>query len=307
MITLEHAWAVLGLEPTLDPGLIQRAYAARLRMLDPDRDIAAFAELREALDMARRHAEASPSPLPEADAAAYDDDTGDGGWTVHRDDGPAEIAQSDEAEDARARVRVNTLLSLLHDRADTPYYRHKLIAAFDALFLDPRLEQVGFREGFENWLAELLLGNSPASDMLMQRAIDRLDWAQELAIASPRWRVVQVVRKARDVEARGIFSQPAHAWHDAWQLLKRPREMPVTRVERVKHQRQVNELLASIRYHYPTLEWELDRHTVEQWASGPRRLPDTLLFRKAGISWYGWLVLGFVVYQLSRAIFGGLA
>ena len=42
-------WDELGIGPCHDPKAIRRAYAARLKKLDPDRDPAAFTRLREAL------------------------------------------------------------------------------------------------------------------------------------------------------------------------------------------------------------------------------------------------------------------
>jgi hypothetical protein len=45
-------WDELGISPCDDPKAIRRAYAARLKKLDPDRDPAAFTRLREALEWA---------------------------------------------------------------------------------------------------------------------------------------------------------------------------------------------------------------------------------------------------------------
>jgi hypothetical protein len=45
-------WDVLGISPCDDPKAIRRAYAARLKKLDPDRDPSGFARLREALEWA---------------------------------------------------------------------------------------------------------------------------------------------------------------------------------------------------------------------------------------------------------------
>ncbi len=47
-------WDVLGLEPTMDRGAVRRAYAARLKQIDVDRDPAAFIRLREAYESCLR-------------------------------------------------------------------------------------------------------------------------------------------------------------------------------------------------------------------------------------------------------------
>ncbi len=65
-------WDVLGIEPTGDPKAIRRAYAARLRAIDPDRDPGAFQTLRAAYERALRESEraerqrAAAAPQPAA-------------------------------------------------------------------------------------------------------------------------------------------------------------------------------------------------------------------------------------------------
>ena len=45
-------WSVLGLDADADAGSIRKAYAARLKAIDPDVDPAGFARLREAREAA---------------------------------------------------------------------------------------------------------------------------------------------------------------------------------------------------------------------------------------------------------------
>ena len=69
-------WDVLGIDPTDDPKAIRRAYAARLRQMDPDREREAFARLREALEwaLAARRPPARPAleRQPPRDRVALD-------------------------------------------------------------------------------------------------------------------------------------------------------------------------------------------------------------------------------------------
>lgn len=61
-------WDVLAIAPTDDPKVIRRAYAARLKQIDPDREREAFARLRQALEWALACAKQPPrrpSPRPE--------------------------------------------------------------------------------------------------------------------------------------------------------------------------------------------------------------------------------------------------
>ncbi len=76
-------WDELGIAPCADPKAIRRAYAARLKKLDPDRDPNGFARLRDAYEWAlKRAGEDEPrssqavaaSTDRDADAAEDDDD-----------------------------------------------------------------------------------------------------------------------------------------------------------------------------------------------------------------------------------------
>ncbi len=64
-------WRALGIAQTGDRAAIRRAYADKLREMDLDREIDAYAELRAARDVALRQASETVSPL--ADDEAFDD------------------------------------------------------------------------------------------------------------------------------------------------------------------------------------------------------------------------------------------
>jgi hypothetical protein len=61
-------WDELGIAPSDDPKAIRRAYAARLKEIDPDRDPAAFARLREAYERALDPGRRPPRRLAEQEA-----------------------------------------------------------------------------------------------------------------------------------------------------------------------------------------------------------------------------------------------
>lgn len=71
-------WNELGMDPSDDPQAIRRAYAARLKKLDPDNDPAGFARLRQALEAALAGAGKGKSAIdpPDASSPAPNDLTG---------------------------------------------------------------------------------------------------------------------------------------------------------------------------------------------------------------------------------------
>jgi hypothetical protein len=70
-------WDVLAIAPTDDPKVIRRAYAARLKQIDPDRDRAGFARLRQALDWALAGAKPPPRRVPQEEPAREPTPAGD--------------------------------------------------------------------------------------------------------------------------------------------------------------------------------------------------------------------------------------
>jgi hypothetical protein len=70
-------WDVLAIAPTDDQKVIRRAYAARLRQIDPDREREAFARLRQALEWALAGAKQPPRRVPQEEPARDPAPTGD--------------------------------------------------------------------------------------------------------------------------------------------------------------------------------------------------------------------------------------
>ncbi|WP_324696450.1 hypothetical protein ACLIMP_14875 [Novosphingobium aerophilum] len=61
-------WSILGIEKTSDSAAIRKAYAARLKAMDVDRDVTGFAQLRQARDLALRLARNIDLPPVEEEA-----------------------------------------------------------------------------------------------------------------------------------------------------------------------------------------------------------------------------------------------
>lgn len=68
-----HPWSLLGIEPTRESSVIRKAYAERLKAMDVDKDVAGYAQLRQARDLALRLARAMDETPPQ-DASAQEAD-----------------------------------------------------------------------------------------------------------------------------------------------------------------------------------------------------------------------------------------
>ncbi len=69
-INAKQAWALLDLDPTEDRRAIKKAYAKKLKAIDPDKDIAHFQSLRQAMKVAEWEADRIANPQ---DYAHWDD------------------------------------------------------------------------------------------------------------------------------------------------------------------------------------------------------------------------------------------
>jgi hypothetical protein len=109
-------WDVLAIAPTDDAKAIRRAYAARLREIDPDRDRAAFARLRAALEWALagdRRASSPPNGIASADVpppeVPLDDEPPEAVETVHLDWMPEPAALSQPPRDDEPPQAIDTV------------------------------------------------------------------------------------------------------------------------------------------------------------------------------------------------------
>jgi hypothetical protein len=150
-------WDELGITPSDDSKAIRRAYAARLKTLDPDRDLAGFARLRQALEWALAAAEASSATPPDgrdrddsvadnALAGALDAPWFDGAATAAptEPEGDVDAAVDSRVADARDRALVDALDSAIERRdvlaAINLYYRAAAVGAIP-LSGDPMLSE----------------------------------------------------------------------------------------------------------------------------------------------------------------------
>jgi len=167
-------WDELAISPTNDPKIIRRAYATRLKQLDPDRDVEGFARLRGALEWALAEAARLQPPCEQSDGAVP---AAEYSWELFDRDGTL-LASSRDAAPGRPLERSGpdlpdvpsdglaslTALESALQRRDASeamrlYYgvsasgvlplgdaEHMLARVFAAALQDPALDRAAFRE-----------------------------------------------------------------------------------------------------------------------------------------------------------------
>lgn len=259
-------WDVLGIDSTTDTKAIRAAYAAKLKALDVDADIAGYDNLRRARDCALEDARNPPQ---------HDDgDFGLGGGDL---DQVVFLAASPPVEEAQARQNeqpVNEkpdhfLALLFPDRAhsDTPLTREEYDEA--ALLQQGIIAEAGDaaideQAGIENWLAHYLATAWPRSGPLVEDAVAAFGWGERAGRIdeNPAARFlndrITALRHMEELE------QPTHPWHAAWKDLKQPGPRP-KRLLSGPRINDVVDLVAHLHTDYPELLDYVDGQRLASW------------------------------------------
>ena len=278
-------WHRLGIAHTTDTGAIRRAYAAKLKEIDLDRDADGFQALRDARDEAMSLASLPPDAFASDVAvdrpAPIDEDIlwGRGDIAAELDDeagaeyGASEPAPAPAPAGATADedAPYHALYELLDP--DTPERERWFPAddeaaairdAFDAILADPRMARIDFHAYQEQWLARVIALAWPTSEPIVEPAVDYFGWAAHAGeIGQDPAMDFAVARVAAAHFHRAIESQ-GHPQHGAWTELTKPANEH-SRRSWLMRSKPINELLRTIRAQYPTLEGYLDPWRVSLW------------------------------------------
>ncbi|MBU6164691.1 MAG: TonB family protein [Alphaproteobacteria bacterium] len=179
-----NPWAILGLPPGADRDAIRRAYARKLKGVNPEDDPEGFMALRTAHDAALNQLKWQQQwPGDDADRAA--DESGDAPPAAAWQPVPAEPADAAPDEQAAALAAERAA-----DAADLAARQQALIdgivagaeqaaqhRALDHLLAAPALIDIMARDRIEPWVAAVLVQQLPASDPLVVHAITTFGWA----------------------------------------------------------------------------------------------------------------------------------
>ncbi|MEN2709485.1 hypothetical protein ACQKOH_10350 [Sphingomonas sp. NPDC092331] len=304
-------WRLLGLAPTEDIREVRRAYAARLKAIDVDRDPQAFIALREAFEHAQHLARwmAHQREEENLEAQALEMAEGPGSLQVDLVDAPAHPPAAEPAPAAREGpwspptpeqfdAHAAALAQLLQRNNleprpwPTEAEREEMLAHWRVLIADPRLHQLDFYSDLERWIAGLLGYTIPFSDTLILPATEYFGWVRDEGMISQSDGLAEVVYRYRMLSFLDQIRTPGNRHFEAWCELTTPAGEDAVR-GRVSL-RKIHKLLHEVRVAYPGLEGNFEPERVALWdrrgaapetveplvvdESPPKRLPRYLLW-----------------------------
>lgn len=298
-----HApWTDLDIDPTSDTRAVRSAYVRKLKMIDVDADPAAFIALRRHFDQAMVLA----AHFPAGDAAQTICSPAPAASDAPRRTPTARPVGRAEADGAASFERqTQEILQLLWE-APTTARDDGLRNAVRALLASPLLENIDRAATTERWFATALLETIPQSDPVIAIVSDHYRWHDRADHVGELRGLPSIIRRREDIAYSLRLRQPAHDWHAAYEYLRAPPPSSVTDEEKRTVGNRIAEMLESIRYHHPTIEWELDRDHVARW---DRLIREAKAAREAEekietgflenifgfIPFWGWLLILFAI------------
>jgi hypothetical protein len=257
----QNHWTILGIDPTDDTRAIKRAYAAKLKAIDPDADPKSFIALR----MARHTALGQPAEDSVAPVASPKDEQ------AVNDSQP--VPQPARITNSPLKNSCSDISNLLWSSgAWTVAHETQLAKLADAFFKNPELEHLDVRKDVEAWVAHLIAETVPRSDSMIDAAITKFGWEvhdedeDPLDAAWPEF-VLDVIERKNDLNFRRELGDPSHHLYEAFRMLKRSHPEPISDQDAAAHGPNICALLNNIHLYYPSLTQELNQEHYQKWMS----------------------------------------
>lgn len=278
-------WDVLGIEPTPDEGIVRRAYAAKLRVTNPEDDADGFKQLREAYEHAMGHArylQMNP-PGKDVDEDDIQDDVDTGQRTISIPPAPSAPGVS------HTPVETATLDPLEIERRDHDALCQNLMGAlqddgqantrvdtFNAVIKSPAMQQLDVFTATEGWIIHTLISMRPATDPLFDPAIAYFKWEdQRVGDRNGGAQHILYLRQRVDQEldAQRLLARmkdKKHEFHRAWKETTRPpsERSWLDKALSKRHQTRVTEFLEYLSRRSPVAIESLNQEAVSYWWDG---------------------------------------
>jgi hypothetical protein len=255
-------WTVLGLKGPGNRSEVRRAYAARLKQVNPEDDPKGFEQLRQAYESALAVAEAKRPDEPTSAKTPAGSARGAGGAGAPADLLPGANADFQDPAARAARTRLESLLS-----GPGAFDGALLKVALEDLLVPSAHESLSARADTELWLAELILANMPRSDQLLNEAFVRFRWdaaAGGRDVAQP---ILRVIGRHQDMLAREELCGRGRPHQRAFVALASPkgRRLMVRGLFAPHLAGDVGDFLVTIRTRFPTLVHDIDPGSLGWW------------------------------------------
>ena len=298
----DFPWDVLGIDATDDRKAIRSAYAAQLKGINPDEDIAGYARLRDARDHALGLAQQGVALAPAPDAARADlppdtmlDATAD-----------PQVDPTEPQDDLPDR-----LIAILFP--DNQYSSFALIREeyedaaplMRAIIGQAQESSIERQAGIEDWLAHFLASAWPRSSTLVAEAVEAFGWDRDAGRIDEHAAVAFLNARLRSMHFMAELERPGHEWHEAYLELQKPGQrsrMPSA----TAGGRPVIDLLAYIRWHHPELEDHLDPNRVASYADYSQISYESNFSNSRPTASWGQIVVSLVILVVMVRLLAGL-
>lgn len=291
-------WKILGIEETADRRAVKRAYATKLKAIDPDKEPETFLALRRALEAVLWQIDyVDPDDADDVvatiDGAAFDADD--------QHDGIA--ANFEYPDDPEAQMRQRLAAILLGEEPIEPLeteareLAQSVISAAEARSIEVSAQT-------ESWLAWIAANTIRRSDCIIPLLVHSYNWKHDAGTIHASMAQDALLNRHSDLFHVHAMQRPEHPDYDIFRRLSEAVSGPPNIMEKMLYGASVRNFIYRMRTTMPTVEWELDADTIAHWESAVgRNVSEVEQLDSGKFSWYFWLLLAIFILTILRVAF----